>query len=122
VGPEARPRELRRTSKEAYLAGERANDARFADSIAPTLEHTGGYAPEEAKRLAEPMLPDVLPYDPTQPVAYPDNGRLITDDVGDYLVAILMNGRVTEDKVGPHDDFLHEFPYLGPPHENRTEA
>ena len=108
--------------KEAYLAGEPANDARFVDSIAHTLEHAGGYVPEEARRLAEPMLPDVLPYDPTRPVAYPDNGRLFTDDVGDYLVAILTNGKVTEDKVGPHDDFLSEFPYLGPPHENRTEA
>jgi hypothetical protein len=107
--------------KEAYLAGEPATDARFVESIAHTLEHSGGYAPDEAKRLAEPMLPDVLPYDPTRPVAYPDNGRLFTDDVGDYLVAILTNGRVTEDKVGPHDDFLPEFPYLGPPHENRTE-
>jgi hypothetical protein len=107
--------------KEAYLAGEPATDARFVDTIAHTLEHAGGYAPDEAKRLAEPMLPDVLPYDPTRSVSYPDNGRLFTDDVGDYLVAILTNGRVTEDKVGPHDDFLPEFPYLGPPHENRAE-
>ena len=46
--------------------------------------------------------------------AYPDNGRLFTDDVGDYLVAILTNGRVTEDKVGPHDDpLLPEFPTSG---------
>jgi hypothetical protein len=74
------------------------------NGIAQTLEHAGGYAPEEAKRLAESMLPDVLPYDPIRSVAYPDNGRLFTDDVGDYLVAILTNGRVTEDKVGPHDD------------------
>jgi Domain of unknown function (DUF4331) len=108
--------------KEAYLGGDPADDARWVDSIAHSLEHAGGYAPEEAKRLAETMLPDVLPYDPTRPVGYPDNGRLFTDDVGDYLVAILTNGRVTEDKVGPHDDFLPEFPYLGPPHENRTEA
>jgi hypothetical protein len=107
--------------KEAYLAGEPATDARFVDTIAHTLEHAGGYAPDEAKRLAEPMLPDVLPYDPTRSVSYPDNGRLFTDDVGDYLVAILTNGRVTEDKVGPHDDFLPELPYLGPPHENRAE-
>ena len=70
----------------AYLGGEPADDARFVDSIAHTLEHTGGYTPEEAKRLVEPMLPDILPYDPTQPVAYPDNGRLFTDDVGDRLV------------------------------------
>jgi hypothetical protein len=108
--------------KQAYLEGDPATDARWVDSIAHSLEHAGGHAPEDAKRLAETMLPDVLPYDPTRPIAYPDNGRLFTDDVGDYLVAILTNGRVTEDKVGPHDDFLPEFPYLGPPHENRTEA
>jgi hypothetical protein len=108
--------------KETYLTGEPSDDARFVNGIAHTLEHAGGYAPEEAKRLAESMLPDVLPYDPMRSVAYPDNGRLFTDDVGDYLVAILTNGRVTEDKVGPHDDFLAEFPYVGPPHENRTVA
>jgi hypothetical protein len=106
--------------KETYLAGKPSDDGRFANSIAHTLEHAGGYTPEEAKRLAESMLPDVLPYDPTQPIAYPDNGRLLTDDVGDYLVAILTNGGITEDKVGPHDDFLAGFPYVGPPHENRT--
>ncbi|HZB84826.1 MAG TPA: DUF4331 family protein [Rubrobacteraceae bacterium] len=108
--------------KAAYLGGEPVDDARFVGSIAHSLEHAGRYAPEEARRLAESMLPDILPYDPTRPVAYPDNGRLFTDDVGDRLVAILTNGRVTEDKVGPHDDFVPEFPYLGPPHKNRTQA
>lgn len=105
-----------------YLAGEPADDARFVDGIAHVLEHGGGYSPEEARRLAEPMLPDILPYDPSRPVSYPDNGRLFTDDVGDYVVAILTNGKVKEDKVGPHDDFLPEFPYLGPPHEDRAGA
>jgi hypothetical protein len=108
--------------KEAYVGGEPADDARFVDSIAHGLEHTGGYAPGEAKRLAQTMLPDILPYDHTRPVAYPDNGRLLTDDVADPFIAILTNGKVTQDKVGPHDDFLPEFPYLGPPHENRAEA
>jgi len=42
--------------------------------------------------------------------------------VADPFIAILTNGQVTEDKVGPHNDFLPEYPYLGPPHENRTEA
>jgi hypothetical protein len=28
----------------------------------------------------------------------------------------LTNGKVKEDKVGPHGDLLAEFPYLGPPH------
>jgi hypothetical protein len=108
--------------KMEYLGGEPADDARFVDSIAHVLEHAGGYAPEEARQLAEPKLPDILPYDPTQPVAYPDNGRLFTDDVVDPLLALLTNGKVTGDGVGPHDDFLSEFPYLGPPHEDRTET
>ena len=106
--------------KMEYLAGEPADDARFVDGIAHILEHAGGYSPEEARRVAEPMLPDILPYNPTRPAGYPNNGRLFTDDVGDYVVAILTNGKVTEDNVGPHEDFLSEFPYLGPPHEDRT--
>ena len=68
------------------------------------------------------MLPDILLYDPTRAVAYPENGRLLTDDSTDAFLNIFTNGKVTEDKVGPHNDFLPEFPYLGPPHENRTEA
>jgi hypothetical protein len=32
------------------------------------------------------------------------------------FLGILTNGKVTGDKVGPHDDLLDEFPYLGPPH------
>jgi hypothetical protein len=63
-----------------------------------------------------------LRYDPTRPVAYPENGRLLTDDVADQFMAILTNGKVSEDKVGPHGDLLPEFPYLGPPHEDRTHA
>jgi hypothetical protein len=47
---------------------------------------------------------------------------MLTDDVADPFMAILTNGKVSEDKVGPHDDLLPEFPYLGPPHENRAGA
>jgi hypothetical protein len=46
---------------------------------------------------------------------YPDNGRTLTDDVVDLFFSIYANRKVT-DKVGPHDDLLGEFPYLGPPH------
>jgi len=108
--------------KDAYVGGEPADDARFVDVFAHSLEHTGGYSPEEAKRAAGTLLPDILRYNPKRPVAYPDNGRLLTDDVGDFNVAIFTNGKVTEDGVGPHDDLLPEFPYLGPPHEDRAEA
>lgn len=102
---------------EAYLAGEPANDARFVGVFAHALEHTGGYAPEEARRVAGTLLPDLLPYDPTRPARYPDNGRALSDDAGDAFLAVLTNGKVTEDKVGPHGDLLADFPYLGPPHK-----
>jgi hypothetical protein len=58
----------------------------------------------------------MLSYDPTRPASFPDNGRTLTDDAGDAFLAILTNGKVTEDKVGHHGDLLAEFPYLGPPH------
>ena len=37
--------------------------------------------------------------------------------VQDAFLAILTNGRVKGDGVGPHSDLLPEFPYLGPPHD-----
>jgi hypothetical protein len=105
--------------KDAYVGSEPAGDARFVDVLAHSLEHIGGYSSEDAKRVAGTFLPDIIRYDPGRPVAYPDNGRLLTDDVGDFNLAIFTNGKVTEDGVGPHDDLLPDFPYLGPPHENR---
>ena len=108
--------------KDAYVGSEPEDDARFVDVLAHSLEHIGGYSPEEARRVAGTFLPDIIRYDPKRPVAYPDNGRLLTDDVGDFNVAIFTNGKVTEDGVGAHNDFLSEFPYLGPPHANRTDA
>ena len=101
---------------DAYLAGEPADDGRFVAVFAHALEHAGGYAPDEARRVAATLLPEVLSYDPTRPARFPDNGRTLTDDAGDAFLAILTNGKVTEDKVGHHGDLLAEFPYLGPPH------
>jgi hypothetical protein len=106
--------------KAAYASGEPADDARFVAGIAHSLEHTGGYAPEEAERVASTMVPDVLRYDPARPVAYPDNGRLLTEDVVDPFLAIFTNGKITKDGVDRHTDLLLEFPYVGPPHENRA--
>jgi hypothetical protein len=104
------------TEREAYLAGQPADDGCFVADFAHALEHTGGYAPEEARRAARRLLPDVLSYDPTRPASFPSNGRTLTDDAADAFLAVLTNGKVTEDKVGPHGDLLSEFPYLGPPH------
>jgi uncharacterized protein DUF4331 len=108
--------------KDAYVGSEPADDARFVDVLAHSLEHTGGYSQEEAKQAAGHLLPDILRYDPARSVAYPDNGRLLTDDVADPFMAVLTNGRASDDKVGPHDDLLSEFPYLGPPHTDRTDT
>ena len=105
--------------KGAYLAGEPADDARFIAVFAHSLEHTGGYTPEEAKRVARALLPDILSYDPRRPVRFPDNGRSLTDDVMDVFLSILTNGKITRDGVGPHGDLLSEFPYVGSPHKSR---
>src|SRR6266404_5667878 len=106
------------TERDAFMAGEPADDDRFVSVFAHSLEHTGRYAPEEAKRAARTLLPDVMPYDPTRPASFPSNGRTLTDDVGDAFVAVFSNGKVTGDKVGPHSDLIPEFPYLGPPHNS----
>ena len=102
--------------KAAYLGGEPSTDDRFVDSFAHVLEHVGGYSREDAKRVARTLLPDVLPYDPSRPARYPDNGRALTDDVSDHFLALFTNEKVTGDNVGPHADLLIEFPYVGPPH------
>src|SRR4051794_1623448 len=104
------------SERDGYHAGEPVNDARFIVVFAHALEHAGGYAPEEARRVAETLLPDMLSYDPMRPASYPNNGRTLTDDAVDAFLAVLTNGKVNGDKVGPHSDLLAEFPYLGPPH------
>lgn len=48
------------------------------------------------------------------------NGRKLTDDIIDIQLAVLTNGRVTTDKVGPHQDLLATSPYLGSPHPNAS--
>jgi hypothetical protein len=77
----------------AYLAGEPADDARFVAVFAHSLEHAGGYTPEEARRVAGTLLPDLVPFDPTRPASFPKNGRTLTDDVQDYFLSILTMRR-----------------------------
>jgi hypothetical protein len=105
--------------KGAYLAASPADDAQFVPVFAHSLEHAGGYSPEEAKRVAGTLLPDILKYDPKQPASFPNNGRALTDDVADYFVTLLTNGKVTTDNVGAHKDLLAAFPYVGSPHQER---
>jgi hypothetical protein len=101
---------------ESYQAADPADDAQFVPVFAHALESSGGYPPEEATRLAETLLPDMLPYDPALPASYPANGRPLTADIADAFLALLTNGQVSSDQVGPHTDLLAGFPYLGQPH------
>jgi Domain of unknown function (DUF4331) len=106
--------------KAAYLSGEPKGDARFVAVFAHSLEHLGGFTPEEATRVAGTLLPDMLSYDPRQPASYPANGRTLSDDVSDAFLSTITNGKVTRDNVGPHNDLLGSFPYLGSPHKVRS--
>jgi hypothetical protein len=106
--------------KGAYVAAEPKDDARFVPVFAHSLEHTGGYTPEEATRAARTLLPDILRYNPRRPASYPDNGRALSDDVVDGFLSVLTNGKITGDKVGPHKDLLTTFPYVGAPHQDRS--
>ena len=94
------------SEKEPILLADPADDARFVAVFAHSLEHTGGYSPEEATRVARTLLPDILSYDPKRPASYPANGRTLSDDVMDVFLSILTNGKVTRDNVGPHNDLL----------------
>jgi hypothetical protein len=101
---------------EAYRAAEPKDDARFVGAFAHSLEHLGGFAPAEARRVAGTLLPDLIYYDYSRPAAFPQNGRKPSDDAADTFLAIITDGKLKGDGIGAHGDLLPEFPYLGPPH------
>ena len=78
---------------------------------------TGGtdYTTAQAQGLANVLLPDILTYDTSKPASFL-NGRALRDDVIDIELGIVTNGVVKSDGVGPHNDYLSSFPYLGNPH------
>lgn len=75
---------------------------------------TFGYTKAEATRLTLEWLPDILPYNYMSAAGYP-NGRQLKDDIADNLGEILTQGKMKDDLVHPHTDYLTEFPYLGIP-------
>ncbi len=103
--------------KSAYLAGEPAKDAQFIALFAHSLEHVGGYTPEEATRAAATLLPDMLRYQAGRQASYPSNGRALTDDAVAHFLSVFTDGKVTGDGIQPHSDLLAEFPYVGPSHK-----
>ena len=107
-------------SRAAYMAAEPADDAQFIAAFAHSLEHSGGYALQDATRAAGALLPDMMRFRPGHSASYPSNGRALTDDVVDQFLPILSNGKAKTDGVGPHRDLLAEFPFVGPPHNDAT--
>jgi hypothetical protein len=75
---------------------------------------TFGYTEAEATRLSLEWLPDILPYNYMSAEGYP-NGRQITDDIADNLLEIITQGKMKDDLIHPHTDYLPKFPYLGIP-------
>ena len=65
--------------------------------------------------IAEKLIPDILEFDYSSSDGF-WNGRRLRDDVMDMLLQLVTNGKITGDGVGPHTDYLSEFPYLGNPH------
>ena len=88
--------------------------ANFESSFVATLE-SFGYDASTATSIAEILLPDILTYNYKSSEGYL-NGRRLTDDVIDISLALVTNGQLTTDMVGPHTDYLSHFPYLGAPH------
>src|SRR5438876_3597119 len=83
----------------------------FVQSFRNTLTALGG-----DPNLATVLLPDLLDYDFLKPTGYL-NGRRLQDDVIDISLGLITGGGGPKtDKVGPHSDYLSEFPYLGQPH------
>jgi hypothetical protein len=96
----------------------------FKANIVATLENINAalgtgctdYDAATANAIANILLPDVITYDVTTAAAGPLNGRALADDVIDVELGLTTNGCVSSDGVGPHSDYLAQFPYLGQAH------
>jgi hypothetical protein len=90
------------------------------------LDAEKAYTESELDTLAGVLLPDVLAYDRTKPVAGPLNGRALADDVIDAELNIVTGGfafsgrdakgAIPGDCVATHTDYRTTFPFLGMPH------
>ncbi len=74
-----------------------------------------GYSRDQARPVAEILLPDILTYDFSSSAGFL-NGRNLTDDVIDIALNLVTKGLITTDMVGPHTDLLSSFPFMGVPH------
>ena len=100
--------------KDQFNATDPVDDVKnYLQPLAETLQQHG-YPSDEATAAAHTLLPDILHYDRTSPAHYP-NGRVMTDDVFSTRMIFMVHGQATPQPVGPHDDLLAAFPFLGKP-------
>jgi Domain of unknown function (DUF4331) len=92
-----------------------ASSGTFLQEFVAELQALGGYSAAQATGIAEILLPDVLTFDYSSSAGFL-NGRKLQDDVIDIELNLVTNEKVKGDGVGPHTDYLSDFPYLGPPH------
>lgn len=103
--------------KDEFNATDPVDDVKkFLTPLSGKLEQHG-YPPDEARKAALTLLPDILHFDRRFPAQYP-NGRATTDDVFSARMIFMTHGRATPQNVKPHEDLLAEFPFLGIPHTN----
>ena len=88
--------------------------ALFGNSFENTLK-SFGYDDAHADAITDILLPDILTYNYSSSEGFL-NGRKLTDDVIDIELTLVTDGKITTDMVGPHTDYLNEFPYVGQPH------
>jgi Domain of unknown function (DUF4331) len=123
-------------AKNVFNAGKPKRDAAnfTAGTIAAlkafsSLDTELAYSDAAAGALAGVLLPDVITYDTATTAAGPLNGRALADDVIDVELRIVTggdplelfddrdaDGAINTDGIGPHTDYMAEFPYLGIPH------
>ena len=107
-------------SRAAYMAAEPANDAQFIAAFAHSLEHSGGYALDDATRAAGGAAAGRDALRARRPASYPSNGRRSPTTSSTSSCRSSRNGKAKTDGVGPHRDLLAEFPFVGPPHNDAT--
>ena len=102
--------------KEQYNAGEPRSDVEtYSAHFVHVLEEAGGYSHEEALRLTDGLLPDMILFDRSVACGEP-NGRRLDDDSIDNRIASMFNGRIPSHGLVPHTDLISTFPYMGTPH------
>src|SRR3954462_4570331 len=102
-----------------YFRVLREGDVSAGDEIVKVEEATERMSVAEINAL---LYSPPHPRDRLEPALYPSNGRALSDDVMDVFISLITNGKITQDKVGPHNDLLVAFPYLGSPHEDRSRS